>query len=84
MKKIECCECGKICEVPDDIADDDIAVFCSKECEGAEAIAIYMQEQQRELDEQQAIAEEEARLQAEEEWEAQQEAEYIDYEEEGY
>ena len=51
MKKIECCECGKLVEVPDDIAEEGIAVFCSKQCEEAEARAAYQQENMGMLEE---------------------------------
>jgi endogenous inhibitor of DNA gyrase (YacG/DUF329 family) len=82
MKKVECCECGKEVEVPDDIAEEEIAVFCSKECVEADAKAIYMQERQQEYDRQVDIAEQESKLRAEEEYDDEEEHYNRDCEEE--
>jgi endogenous inhibitor of DNA gyrase (YacG/DUF329 family) len=45
MKKAECCECGKVIEIPDDIDPEQTAIFCSQRCIEAESRAIYVQEQ---------------------------------------
>lgn len=44
MKKVECCECGKIIEIPDDIDPEQTAIFCSQRCIEAESRALYTQE----------------------------------------
>jgi hypothetical protein len=44
MKKAECCECGKIVEIPDDVDPEQTAIFCSQKCIEAESRAAYIQE----------------------------------------
>jgi hypothetical protein len=45
--KVECCECGRLVDVPKNLSVDvsqGSAVFCSKECEDAEAKRVYVDE----------------------------------------
>ncbi len=51
MKKVECCECGKMVEVPDELDPEQTGVFCSQRCIEAESRRVYQQEMQRGLDE---------------------------------
>jgi len=49
-KEVECCECGKMVEVPDDLDPEETAVFCSQRCVEAEARAVYNQEMSEQFD----------------------------------
>lgn len=50
-KKVECCECGKEMEVPDNIDPAEIACFCSKRCEEAESRRAYEDENRKVFEE---------------------------------